>query len=539
MLDHVFDTVLKMNLTALCTAGLLLPIKYVLQKIGCPRKVMFFLWAVIAFRLICPTSITSEFSLFNIAKLYDRPAATAVSAVHTISENEGVSYFQPTQKADFAAQEKEKIPEDGMKAVIGKYLAVLWLIGVSVMLMLGMLSYIALKRRLRYAVRYTDNIYICDGIPSSFVLGIFRPTIYIPSHTKKEDMEYIITHEKIHIRRLDHVTKIAGYILLSIHWINPLNWLMFRLLADDMEYACDESVINKIGFQNKKEYLDVLLDSAVKQKRMFYYNVCFAANSTKRRVKNMIKLKKRSRISGVIAVMLCTVLLAAFGTNAVTATNNPVLNTAENNATGQTSEMKPDGSDKLIQQEGYLSETKMQDSAEAENGEEKVYEDRIKADKDKYDENSDVNIRNTNQRKAESKIESVSGNDEIPGMQIKTDFSENTGNGVPDTAAPASNDAAEKEYAPSGSAVNTAADDSGTVLDSSTDVYAGNSVSRNDVENIKMGTHRAAVHDMLGTEGNSAKSGREEYKLNDGSTAVLIYDEAGQLTRGYIAENNE
>lgn len=184
------------------------------------------------------------------------------------------------------------------------------------MLMFGLRSYIALKRRLRYAVRYADNVYLCEGIPSSFVLGIFRPVIYIPSRTKKEDVDYIILHERTHIGRLDHLSKIAGYILLSLHWINPFNWLMFRLFSDDMECACDEGVLSVIGAQNKKRYMNVLLDAAVNRNTMYCYSVCFAANSTKRRIKNMIALKKKSKVWNAIAVLSCAAMLVAFGTNA-------------------------------------------------------------------------------------------------------------------------------------------------------------------------------------------------------------------------------
>lgn len=331
MLSDIFYTVLKMNCIASVVAVVLLLVKFILQKIGCPRKIMFLLWAVIAFRLICPTSLSTEFSSFNLAKTFKNGISNNATIHDSILQNNAVVYYQtPSETDTFLANNeipaaRANVPQKDMKEIVGLYLASAWIVGMYVMAAIGVIAYFILRKRLRFAIKLKDNIYFAENIPTSFVFGIFRPKIYVPYNMSETSLGHIIAHEKTHIRRKDHLSKIMAYMLLTVHWFNPLNWLLFKLFSDDMEFSCDESVMSKIGFENKKEYLYSLISSATSNRNtIFIYSVCFSLNTTKRRIKNMIQFKKQSKFLAVTAILSCLALVVAFGTNATVQKENDI-----------------------------------------------------------------------------------------------------------------------------------------------------------------------------------------------------------------------
>lgn len=316
MLNNIFHTILKMSCMTSVVAILLLSAKYVFQKLGCPRKIMFLLWSIIAFRLICPVSISTDISLFNVASTFDKQHYTSeLQMKKSTNSTSDVIRYEANPNENNHGQEQIKTIDKARH--IEMILSSVWFVGMSIMILFGAVSFILLKNRLRFAIKLKENIYTAENIPTSFVFGIFKLKIFIPESTEEKDLENIIVHEKMHIKRADHVTKVVAYILLSVYWFNPLTWIMFKIFSDDMELACDEDVIKKIGIENKKQYLNTLLVSAMhKQKTILLYNVCFSANSTKRRVKNMIKLKKHSRVAAITGIVICLLAAVVFGTNA-------------------------------------------------------------------------------------------------------------------------------------------------------------------------------------------------------------------------------
>lgn len=320
MLQEIFFTLCKMNCIASMVAILLLLIKVILQKAGCPRRISFLLWAVIAFRLLCPVAPSTELSPFNLLKALAPATNQSVTvgshSIHTTSSTNETTYV-PVQSIQHEPAAEAPVTQRSAKVTLSDWFTGIWLIGMGIMLFLGIASYLKLKRKLRFAIKLKNNIYTADNIPTSFVFGIIHPKIYIPDSVSAQTMDNIILHEEMHIRRYDHIAKIAAYILLSVHWLNPLNWVLFHLFAEDMEIACDESVLCNIGLANKKAYLDSLLQSALNHKRtVFIYHVCFSTNPTKRRIAAMIQLKPQSKILCIFAVLCCVLLAVAFGTNA-------------------------------------------------------------------------------------------------------------------------------------------------------------------------------------------------------------------------------
>lgn len=312
MLPDLFHTVLKMNGIACMTALFVLAVKCILQKAGLPRRILFLMWAVIAFRLICPVSLPANFSMLNLFHVADstKPVAVAETVPYVTDE-----YVSGTGAE---AVEQTAVSETSLW---DKVFSVIWIAGTWGMLVYGVVSYILLKRRLRFSVKYKDNIFLASTVPGSFVFGIFRPKIYIPDSVTDDEMAYIAVHEQMHIKRADHITKIIAYLLLSIHWFNPVNWFLYKLFADDMEFACDESVVSQIGQRNRKAYLYTLLRAASKEKcKMFLYSVSFA-QSTKRKVKrrvcNILQCKQRPKALTAAAAVCCLMVALVCGTNAI------------------------------------------------------------------------------------------------------------------------------------------------------------------------------------------------------------------------------
>ncbi|MBQ9097104.1 MAG: M56 family metallopeptidase [Clostridia bacterium] len=303
MLNNIFQTIFEMNITALCVAVFILPIKFILQKIGFSRRYLFVLWAVIAFRLISPVAPAADISIFNSVPQSNEIMQSEYYLIPAFEQADEVTYNTTEYKNE--------------NARIG-IIPIIWICGTSAMFIYGIASYFMLKKKVRFGVKLKENIYTSENVQTSFVFGIFKPKIFIPENIDGEDLDNIIIHEQTHIKRFDHITKMIAYLLLSVHWFNPFNWLMFKLFAEDAELACDENALTKIGEFRKNSYLNTLLQCSVKRKRIVtFYNVGFSLNATKRRIKNMISMKKSSKIMSMATICVCILISCTTVTNAV------------------------------------------------------------------------------------------------------------------------------------------------------------------------------------------------------------------------------
>lgn len=177
------------------------------------------------------------------------------------------------------------------------------------MLIYGILSYIRLKNKLRFAMKKEENIYYTDKTNSSFVFGITAPKIYIPYNLSKSDEQSIILHEKMHIKRLDHIFKPFACILLAINWFNPINWILFFMFSSDMEYACDEFAVLTLSEDKRKIYLKSILSQAsVSQPKSVVYTICSFSGAAKKRIKAIINFKDMHTALKVISIAACLTL---------------------------------------------------------------------------------------------------------------------------------------------------------------------------------------------------------------------------------------
>ena len=191
-------------------------------------------------------------------------------------------------------------------------LSYVWIAGVAAVLIYALIVYVKLRRMVSDAVILRENIYQSEKVGTAFVLGIISPKIYIPYHLSLNELFMVVNHERAHIRRRDHLVKPMGFILVAVYWFNPLVWLAYILLCRDIELACDEKVIKKIGYDKKKEYSQALLNLSVPRKYISACPVAFGELGVGERVKNVIRMKKGGRLILSAALMVCAVLALGF-----------------------------------------------------------------------------------------------------------------------------------------------------------------------------------------------------------------------------------
>lgn len=248
-----------------------------------PKIYSYALWAVVLLRLLCPVFPQSQVSLMTNTAAVQEAIALPVQQA------------QSTEEGEHRSQSQETI----------ELLPVLWAVGAAIMVGSGIVRLLILKHKLREAVLERENIYLCDWVESPFVMGVFRPRIYLP--TNLEEKEYIILHEQYHIRRMDHILKILGYTALCIHWFNLLVWLAFVLACRDMEMSCDEAVLKRLGSQVRSDYSQSLLGLAVSTGSAV--TLAFGEGDIKMRIKNVLNWKKPKWWSNVLCTVVCLLVL--------------------------------------------------------------------------------------------------------------------------------------------------------------------------------------------------------------------------------------
>ena len=314
-MGDIFLKLLNMSITASWLILAVLWIRLLFRKI--PKWITCLLWGVVAIRLIFPFSIESAFSL--------QPSAEPIRS-STIVEGEVVPYVpsvesnigvvedtvNPLLAETFAYQETESVaPLQVFTGIAGS----VWLCGMVVLLIFALVSMIKLRLCVREAVRYKENIYICDAVKSPFILGIIKPRIYLSSTLNEEEMDYIIAHERAHLKRKDHLWKPFGYLLLCIYWFNPLCWIAYNMLCKDIELACDEKVIKDMSFGDKKEYSRVLLSCATQRRLVSVCPLAFGEVGVKERVKSVLNYKKSVFWITILAIIVCIIVAICFLTN--------------------------------------------------------------------------------------------------------------------------------------------------------------------------------------------------------------------------------
>ncbi|MDR1131025.1 MAG: DUF4825 domain-containing protein, partial [Oscillospiraceae bacterium] len=307
-MDKLFLTILNMSLTGAFVIAVICVARLPLKK--APKIISYCLWAAAGFRLVFPVSIESVFSLIPF-RAQPIPPDIAMQPVPRIDSgipfvNNAVSSILP------AAAPSASVNPLQIWTTVGAFV---WLAGVAAMGIYGVISFVILKRKMRSTAHIEANIYEAENIKSPFVLGVFRPRIYLPAGLSEQERHYIIRHEQTHIRRHDPIVKIAAYFILCAHWFNPLAWAAFLLLGVDMEMSCDERVLKEMGGETKKAYSLSLLSLATERRVISGSPLAFSEGGIKERIKNVLNFRKPSRVVIIAAVTLVAVLSVGFLVN--------------------------------------------------------------------------------------------------------------------------------------------------------------------------------------------------------------------------------
>lgn len=311
-MSDVFLKILNMSISAGWLVLAVVVLRLVLKK--APKWVNMLLWGIVAVRLICPFTIESIVSLIPSAETI--PSDIGLSQSPTI--NSGITAFNSTVNP-VLSQISSPTPGDSINPMqVAIFVGtVLWLLGVGVMLLYAAVSYLRLRRQLTTAVRYQDNVFQSENVASPFVLGIFRPKIYLPFQMDEQNLEPVLRHERTHIARRDHWWKPLGFLLLAIHWFNPLMWLAYILLCRDIELACDEKVIKVLDQQQRADYSQALLSCSIRRRTIAACPLAFGEVGVKARIKSVLHYKKPAFWAILLAVVVCIALAACFLTDPV------------------------------------------------------------------------------------------------------------------------------------------------------------------------------------------------------------------------------
>ncbi len=317
----------NMSLTAGIAICLVLFLRLLLKM--APKVISYALWGVVLFRLLCPVSIESGFSLYTFFDVPTENSGTMTSVIQYVPENivhmENPSVTLPVPGAgnvinNALPQGREQLVADPLEAPMS-FTTYIWMIGVLVMMICSFVSYIRLRRTLLVSVKLRDNIYLADDIASPFVMGLTRPEIYLPSSLSEKERDYIILHEQHHIRRGDHIVKLLSFAALCLHWFNPLVWAAFIYSGRDMEMSCDEAVLQKLGEEIRVDYTTSLIRLATGRRMIAGTPLAFGEGDTMGRVKNIARWKKPAVWVVGTAVIVCSAAVVCLITNPMSTDN--------------------------------------------------------------------------------------------------------------------------------------------------------------------------------------------------------------------------
>lgn len=368
-MGEVIVKLIYMSLQATVAVFAVLAARYVFALFKVPKKFAYLLWIIPFIRLICPFAVESRFSIMpgflsgtdkvyvtgsdDVGANHDNvdmqiPDHTSVDETEITGQakpGDGTAAgYVPVDTADNTANtsgiadgagasgeydvgtkdEGSVLPAfmDRMRnsqlLVSGRaadIAAIVWLTGIVLLLSYSTFSYVKLRKKIAGRVLAEGNVYLADYIDTAFVIGVLKPYICLPSDIGQSDMEYVVLHEKYHIKRGDYLVKLLLFLITVLHWFNPFVWLAYVLMGKDMEMSCDEAVIQKIGADRRTDYAHTLLALSSGKRAVPGIPLAFGEGSTKSRVKNIMKHKKPVIIALVLAVMVIVGLTAGLLTN--------------------------------------------------------------------------------------------------------------------------------------------------------------------------------------------------------------------------------
>ena len=328
-LRQLFVGSLNLAVAASWLIVVLLLLRPLLKKLA-PKWVLCALWALVAVRLVCPVALQSDLSVYRLAgdavqssgqvtyfqdtgfcgDVRYRPATLLPGVSAETPSTPDSTVPDATTAADAIPQ-----PQTPARSVDMNLPSILWAVGIYVMLMLALAGYLSLREDVAASIPLEGNVYLCDNIKSPFILGVFRPRIYLTSGMDEAARDCVLRHEKAHLRRGDHLWKPLGFLLLAVYWYNPLVWAAYILFCRDMELACDERVIRDMAAEERATYSQALLDCSRGRHWVAACPLAFGEVGVKTRVKAVLWYKKPAFWAVLAAVVVCAVVAVCFLTN--------------------------------------------------------------------------------------------------------------------------------------------------------------------------------------------------------------------------------
>ena len=305
----VFQRILDTSLSASWLILAILGLRLLLRKM--PKWDNVLLWGLVALRLLLPFSIESRFCLI--------PDGWMTAGSPTMNDINNPVFEGPTISTNSDIR-------------ITAIFRIVWFVGVVIFLAYFAIRYWRLLRQVNTAILVRDNIFQSEAVDAPIVVGVVNPRIYLPFAVKQLDVDYIIAHEQAHIRRRDHWWKLLGFVLLTLHWFNPLVWVAYALLCRDIEMACDEAVIRYLDNDGRADYAQALVTYSTKRQSLAVHPLAFGENAVKSRLKAIMNYRKVSRWSVAFIIVSCMLLAMCFLTdpvNAAQADNLPEIDTGE------------------------------------------------------------------------------------------------------------------------------------------------------------------------------------------------------------------
>ncbi len=304
-----FPDILNASIAASWMVLAVLALRLILKKV--PKWTRVALWGLVAIRLLLPISVESALSLIPSAQTIPQevlryegtqlkePAYLDVISNPIISGNVSIELRQTVDRVQIHMID----------------MTFIWLAGITILFLYTIISYWRLHRKVDTGVLYRGNVFQSENVSFPFVLGIIRPRIYLPFKMDAEDLEHVIAHEQAHIRRKDHLWKPLGFLLLTIHWFNPLIWLAYVLLCRDIELACDEKVIKALNGEQRAGYTQALVSCSINRHIIAACPLAFGETGVKERVKSVMNYKKPTFRLILVAVIAWVFLAVCFLTN--------------------------------------------------------------------------------------------------------------------------------------------------------------------------------------------------------------------------------
>lgn len=306
MLSDVFYWLLNMSITGIFTGIIILLIRQI-KRI--PRRICHILWVLPFLRLVLPFGLSHPYSIMNLLSRL----STRTRIIH-ITPPDAAFNMSMTNHMAFAEDYFPIVYKTNLLEDIFSVTSIIWAIVAAAALLTVFVLYFITKSEIKDAKHLRDNIYISDKLLSPAIFGVFCPRILLPEYMTEANTEFVLLHERTHIKRGDNLFRVIAIIICCLHWFNPFIWLFLKLYLEDLELSCDELVLQKCGQDKKKDYAAALIEC---EENKILFASAFGGAKIRIRIKNILSYKKLTFISAVCFLTLIIVIAATLLTNAV------------------------------------------------------------------------------------------------------------------------------------------------------------------------------------------------------------------------------